>query len=62
MYDDRRVFANGESWRAAGADARLLRRLADARSLSAKDLARASDEVRDLLDQWAEDGWIHPQP
>lgn len=60
MYDDQRIFANGESWRAAGADAKLLRRLADARSLSAKDVARCSDDVRDLLDQWAEDGWLHP--
>ena len=62
MYDDKHLFANGESWRAAGADARLLRRLADARSLSARDVASASPEARELLDQWAEDGWLHPAP
>jgi 50S ribosomal protein L16 3-hydroxylase len=60
MYDDRHLFANGESWRAAGADARLLRRLADARRLSASDVASASADARELLDQWAEDGWLHP--
>lgn len=60
MYDDARIFANGESWRAGGADARLLRRLADRRTLSAHDVARASEAARELLDQWAEDGWLHP--
>lgn len=60
MYDEQRIYANGESWRAGGADARLLRRLADARTLSAKDVAKASAAARELLDQWAEDGWLHP--
>jgi 50S ribosomal protein L16 3-hydroxylase len=60
MYDDKRVYVNGESWRAAGADARILRRLADLRQLSAAERAAASDEVRELLDQFAEDGWLHP--
>ncbi|TBO33940.1 cupin domain-containing protein [Aquabacterium lacunae] len=60
MYDDHRIYCNGESWRAAGADARLLRRLADQRALSAADVARASTAVRDLLDQFCEDGWVLP--
>jgi 50S ribosomal protein L16 3-hydroxylase len=60
MYDDQRIFANGESWRAAGADAKVLRRLADERQLAAADVARASDAVRELLTQWAEDGWLQP--
>ncbi len=60
MYDDKRVYVNGESWRAAGADAKVLRRLADERRLPAAVLAVASDEVRELLDQFAEDGWLHP--
>lgn len=60
MYDDKHIYANGESWRAAGADARLLRRLADARRLDAQAVAGASPEARELLDQWAEDGWLHP--
>ena len=59
MYDDKRVYVNGESWRAAGADMRLLQRLADRRTLSPADVLNASDAVRDLLDQFAEDGWLH---
>jgi len=60
MYDDKRVYANGDSWRAAGADARLLQRLADQRCLSASEVAAASEDVRNLFDQFAEDGWLHP--
>lgn len=62
VYDGQRVFANGESWRAAGQDARHLRELADQRWLSAKTVARVSATLRELLDQWAEDGWLHPLP
>jgi 50S ribosomal protein L16 3-hydroxylase len=58
-YDDKRIFANGESWLAAGADARLMRLLADRRQLDASLVAKASAEARELLDQWAEDGWLH---
>ncbi|MCH8178382.1 MAG: cupin domain-containing protein [Proteobacteria bacterium] len=62
VYDGQRVFANGESWRAAGQDARMLRELADQRWLSARTVARASTALRELLDQWSEDGWLHPLP
>ncbi len=60
VYDDRRVFANGESWRAAGKDARQLRQLADRRWLDAKAVSQASPALQELLHQWAEDGWLHP--
>ena len=59
-YDDKRIFANGESWLAAGADARLMRALADRRQLSAATVTKASADARELLDQWSEDGWLHP--
>src|SRR5262249_34825668 len=36
LYDERHVFINGESFRAGGRDATLLRRLADARGLDAR--------------------------
>jgi len=62
VYDDRCVFANGESWRAAGKDARYLRQLADQRWLDAAVVAQVSAALRELLDQWAEDGWLHPWP
>jgi 50S ribosomal protein L16 3-hydroxylase len=60
MYDKAHVFINGESYRAAGRDAQLMRRLADARALDAAELARLSEDARALLDQWAEDGWLRP--
>lgn len=60
MYDAHRIYVNGESWRAAGADARLMRKLADRRELSALDWQRASADAQELLTQWAEDGWLHP--
>ncbi len=59
MYDDRHVFINGESFRAAGTDAKLMRVLADTRALQAKDAMRLSQGARDLLSQWCEDGWLY---
>lgn len=60
VYDAQRVFANGESWRTGGRDARMLQRLADQRWLDSATVARASAALRELLNQWAEDGWLHP--
>ena len=59
MYDEQRVFINGESFRAGGADARLMRRLADQRRLNARDVARASVAAQALLQDWFEAGWLH---
>ncbi|RYF63320.1 MAG: cupin domain-containing protein, partial [Comamonadaceae bacterium] len=59
LYDTRHVFINGESFRAAGRDASLMRRLADERMLGARDLARASDDAIALLGDWCEAGWAH---
>ena len=59
LYDERHVFVNGESWRAAGRDAALMHRLADRRSLDARELARASDAARALLAEWCAAGWLH---
>jgi 50S ribosomal protein L16 3-hydroxylase len=61
MHDARHVFLNGESWRAAGRDATLMRQLADRRELSAAQVARASDGALDLLGEWCAAGWLHPQ-
>lgn len=60
MYDAAHVFINGESYRAGGRDAKLMRRLADQRALSAREVAQLSEGARELLDQWAEDGWVQP--
>jgi len=59
MYDARHVFINGESLRASGRDAQLMRLLADRRSLGPDDLARASEEALSLLGSWCEAGWVH---
>ena len=59
MYDKHHIFLNGESWRAAGADAALMRRLADQRELSGDQLAQASGDALSLLRDWCEDGWLH---
>lgn len=60
LYDEQHVFMNGDSWHAAGDDALVLRRLADARRLGAASLSAASAAVHALLEQWCDDGWIHP--
>lgn len=59
MYDERHVFLNGESLRAGGADARLMRLLADERGLTAAQVQRASPDARALLQDWFEAGWLH---
>ncbi|MFT4242486.1 MAG: cupin domain-containing protein [Acidovorax sp.] len=59
MYDAHHVFINGESYRAAGRDATLMRRLADERKLSARELARASDDALELVASWCDAGWAH---
>ena len=58
LYDEGAIYLNGESWRAGGADARLMRRLADARALGARGLARASPEALALLADWCAAGWL----
>ncbi|MFC7408150.1 JmjC domain-containing protein [Hydrogenophaga atypica] len=58
MYDDKHVFINGESFRAGGADARLMRQLADEHRLDARALARASEGARALLAEWVDSGWL----
>ncbi len=59
MYDDKHVFINGDSYRAGGRDATLMRRLADLRALTPRELAGASGDALALLQSWAEAGWLH---
>jgi len=61
LYDARHLYINGESFRASGRDARLMRRLADQRSLGPRDLAKASEDARALLEDWCEAGWLHAE-
>jgi len=58
LYDDWHVFINGESYQASGRDAKMMRRLADRRALSARELASLSGPARDLLYDWVAAGWM----
>ncbi len=60
MYDERHVFINGESFRAAGRDAKLMHRLADKRCLTAKEMTSLSEDARALVQDWARAGWVRP--
>jgi 50S ribosomal protein L16 3-hydroxylase len=61
LYDEHHVFINGEAYLARGRDARLMRRLADARRLSAADCARLGADAAALLDEWIGAGWVQPE-
>ena len=61
MYDADHIFINGESYRAAGADAALMRQLADQRQLDRRAVALASDGALELLSVWCAVGWAHAQ-
>ncbi|QXZ09675.1 cupin domain-containing protein [Comamonas sp. Y33R10-2] len=58
MYDAKHIFINGESYLAGGRDATLMRKLADTKMLSRKDLAGASDDALELLSSWFDAGWV----
>lgn len=60
MYDDRHVFINGESFRAGGRDASLMRGLADRQCLTALEIARLSNAAQELLSEWVYSGWLQP--
>jgi 50S ribosomal protein L16 3-hydroxylase len=62
MYDPHHVFINGESYRAKGGDATLMRQLADKRRLTRADLRRASTSALELLADWHESGWLSCSP
>lgn len=57
LFDEQHLFINGESFVASGADAAILRGLANQRRLAARDYHALTDEAREILLQWCEDGW-----
>lgn len=59
LVDGQHVFINGESFRAAGRDAALLKQFANDRSMDALQLTRASVGAKSVLQNWLETGWIH---
>lgn len=59
MYDARHVYLNGERHSLRGADARMLRMLADRRRLEPNQVQRLSAAALAKLASWVEAGWIH---
>lgn len=58
LYDERHIYINGESFRAGGRDAALMRQLADERCLTPAQWQRLSAQARELVAGWAEAGWV----
>ena len=61
LYDERHVYLNGEAYRAAGRDAKIVRRLADLRRLSWSEVESLGAEARALVDEWLESGWLRAE-
>ena len=59
LYDERHVFINGEAFRASGRDAVAMAHLADERVLSVAQSRQLSAGAAQLLDDWAQAGWLH---
>ncbi|MFL6675937.1 MAG: JmjC domain-containing protein [Massilia sp.] len=58
LYRGKHVFINGESFAAGRADKAVLDVLANQRGLDGAALATASDDVREALYTWYQDGWL----
>ena len=58
LYDAQHMYINGDSVRASGKDAVLLRRLADERGLDARVVRSASPAARAQLREWFAAGWL----
>jgi 50S ribosomal protein L16 3-hydroxylase len=61
MYDAKHVYLNGDSWKVAGKDAKLLRKLANERCLLAADLIAASPALKLAISQFIDQGWLHDE-
>ena len=58
LYRGKHVFINGESFAAGRTDKAALCMLADTRRLDGQSAAHASQDVRDALYNWYQDGWL----
>jgi 50S ribosomal protein L16 3-hydroxylase len=57
LFDAKHIFINGESFRAAGKDAKLLRKLANDKFLPSVHAAHLSENAAELMQAWWEEGW-----
>ena len=60
-YDAKHMFINGQSFKCAGTDAKLLRKLADERQLSAIELRAGSAALMPAIGEFAKEGWLYGQ-
>jgi 50S ribosomal protein L16 3-hydroxylase len=58
LYDRWYVYINGESYRAAGQDGKIMRRLANDHAIAARDVASLSEEARCRVREWVRAGWL----
>lgn len=66
LFDEKRIYINGESLKASGFERTLLRKLANQKILQLEDfkpfmndkLALRMRDVWELLHEWAEQGWV----
>lgn len=59
LFDRHHIFINGESFKASGADARVLKSLANQKMLSEAWAANLSPGAAELMRAWWEEGWWH---
>jgi len=59
LYRDRHVFINGESFGVGRTDKATLSLLADERRIDGATAANASDDVKEALYTWYQDGWLN---
>jgi 50S ribosomal protein L16 3-hydroxylase len=57
LFDAKHIFINGESFRAAGRDAKLLQKLANEKFLNANESKGLSNGAVQLMQAWWEEGW-----
>ncbi|TAG26141.1 MAG: cupin domain-containing protein [Burkholderiales bacterium] len=60
-YDAKHMFINGQSFKCAGTDAKLLRKLADERTISATELRAGSAALMPAIGEFAKEGWLYGQ-
>jgi 50S ribosomal protein L16 3-hydroxylase len=60
-YDAKHMFINGQSFKCAGTDAKLLRKLADERQISTTELRAGSAALMPAIGEFAKEGWLYGQ-
>ena len=59
LYDKHHVFINGDSFKASGLDATLIKKLANNKYLTIADIQALSVDARGLVSEWYEAGWLY---